>query len=250
MSEYVEALIKKKLTVNRDIEDFSRKYFKELPYMPTVFFTLDLCTGKYAHLSDGFPSDMNNCRQLLKDIGVGYFILMKHQAEAEIYNSIYKKRFQFMTTIPLNDQTKYCYTDNYRAATDNNTYRHILQHTIIPKSDEYGMPLILSGVCIDISSYKTDNIITETVSYCDKNDNNIIVYQDRYYPDDPTLELTLREKEIINLVLKGYNNSVIAQKLNISFHTVKTHRRNIREKTCTNNVAQLMQFSKDKRFIF
>jgi DNA-binding CsgD family transcriptional regulator len=42
--------------------------------------------------------------------------------------------------------------------------------------------------------------------------------------------LSSREKEIVGLVVKGLSNKQIAQKLNLSIHTVITHRRNISTK--------------------
>lgn len=42
--------------------------------------------------------------------------------------------------------------------------------------------------------------------------------------------LSSREKEIVGLVVKGLSNKQIAEKLNLSIHTVITHRRNISTK--------------------
>lgn len=42
--------------------------------------------------------------------------------------------------------------------------------------------------------------------------------------------LSIREKEIISFVVKGFTNQEIADKLFISVHTVNTHRRNIAKK--------------------
>ena len=42
--------------------------------------------------------------------------------------------------------------------------------------------------------------------------------------------LSHREKEIVSLVVKGYTNQEIADKLYLSIHTVITHRRNIAKK--------------------
>ena len=42
--------------------------------------------------------------------------------------------------------------------------------------------------------------------------------------------LSSREKEIVGLVVKGLSNKQIAQKLNLSIHTVITHRRNVSTK--------------------
>lgn len=57
------------------------------------------------------------------------------------------------------------------------------------------------------------------------------------------LNLTFREVEIIRLLRKGLSNSRIAQQLNISVFTVKTHRKNIHFKLGISNVAELIEFA-------
>ena len=56
----------------------------------------------------------------------------------------------------------------------------------------------------------------------------------------PLAELTAREKEILNLVLQGKSNKVIAKELCISENTVKTHIRNILGKYEVQNRTQLI----------
>lgn len=56
---------------------------------------------------------------------------------------------------------------------------------------------------------------------------------------------TVREKEIILLILKGISNKRIAGKLNISHHTVATHRKNILSKANCSGVAELELFCKN-----
>ncbi|APG61029.1 response regulator transcription factor [Christiangramia salexigens] len=54
------------------------------------------------------------------------------------------------------------------------------------------------------------------------------------------LNLTDREREIIKLLSKGKSTSGIADTLNISVHTVKTHRKNILQKSGCANTAELI----------
>lgn len=49
-------------------------------------------------------------------------------------------------------------------------------------------------------------------------------------PDDLWPELSAREKELVQLVLRGYPSSTIAKRLGIAVGTVKNHRRRIYEK--------------------
>ncbi|MFR9565649.1 MAG: LuxR C-terminal-related transcriptional regulator [Rikenellaceae bacterium] len=53
------------------------------------------------------------------------------------------------------------------------------------------------------------------------------------------VELTLREKEVVSLVAKGASNKDIADVMNISTHTVTTHRRNIASKLKIHNPSGL-----------
>jgi DNA-binding NarL/FixJ family response regulator len=55
--------------------------------------------------------------------------------------------------------------------------------------------------------------------------------------------LTRREVKIIKLIVDGYTNKEIATLLNISFHTVRNHRRNIMQKTQQKNITRLIKFT-------
>ena len=52
-------------------------------------------------------------------------------------------------------------------------------------------------------------------------------------------DLTSREFEVLRLVVKGYSNKQIADKLFISIHTVVTHRKNITSKLGIKSIAGL-----------
>jgi DNA-binding NarL/FixJ family response regulator len=63
--------------------------------------------------------------------------------------------------------------------------------------------------------------------------------------DDPASALSLRETEIIQLISAGMANKEIAEKLFLSIHTVKTHRKNIIKKLgfTFKNAADLVQYT-------
>ena len=54
--------------------------------------------------------------------------------------------------------------------------------------------------------------------------------------------LTEREKEILELIMKGFTNNEIAKELFISLETVRTHRKHILTKTGTKNTASLVKY--------
>jgi DNA-binding NarL/FixJ family response regulator len=57
------------------------------------------------------------------------------------------------------------------------------------------------------------------------------------------LNLTPREIEILRLIADGLGNKQIAEKLNLSFYTVKNHVHNILEKLCLSNRSELVHFA-------
>ena len=57
-----------------------------------------------------------------------------------------------------------------------------------------------------------------------------------------TQKLSVREIEIIGLVMQGYTNHEIAGKLFISYETVKSHRKHILLKTGAKNTAALINY--------
>jgi len=60
---------------------------------------------------------------------------------------------------------------------------------------------------------------------------------------DARIELTAREMEVLELIVREHSNQEIADKLSISVRTVDAHRRNLLEKTGVRNTAGLVKFS-------
>ena len=56
-------------------------------------------------------------------------------------------------------------------------------------------------------------------------------------------QLTPRECQILRSIAHGNTNKLIAEELNIAFHTVKTHRKNICRKLETGKLIDLVKFT-------
>ena len=57
-----------------------------------------------------------------------------------------------------------------------------------------------------------------------------------------TSKLTIREIEILGMIMQGMTNNEIAEKLFISYETVKSHRKHILLKTAAKNTAALINY--------
>lgn len=74
------------------------------------------------------------------------------------------------------------------------------------------------------------------------NDINKLLIRNLDQPEEGKL-LTDREREIVKLIAKEYNNKEIAEELFISERTVETHRKNIFRKTGTSSLVGLIKFA-------
>ena len=65
------------------------------------------------------------------------------------------------------------------------------------------------------------------------------------HPNELTIKnhkLTLREIEVLGLIMLGYTNLQIAEKLFVSYETIRSHRKHILEKTGAKNTAVLINY--------
>ena len=60
---------------------------------------------------------------------------------------------------------------------------------------------------------------------------------------EPGQRLSLREREIVQLIAEGHSNKAIADTLSISVRTAETHRANILRKLNLNSVADLVRYA-------
>ena len=61
--------------------------------------------------------------------------------------------------------------------------------------------------------------------------------------------LSEREIEVLAVMVKGFSNKEIAEELNISIHTVISHRKNIVEKTGIKSLSGLTIYAISKKYI-
>jgi DNA-binding CsgD family transcriptional regulator len=62
-------------------------------------------------------------------------------------------------------------------------------------------------------------------------------------PDDPLVNLTEREREVLRLISEGLTDKLIAERLFISTNTVRSHLERIREKTGLRRRSEMTRFA-------
>jgi DNA-binding NarL/FixJ family response regulator len=70
-----------------------------------------------------------------------------------------------------------------------------------------------------------------------------VIDEDHRNGDDPLAQLSLREREVFDLVVRGFSTKAVAQELCISAKTVETHRAHINEKLAAHCSADLVRYA-------
>ncbi|UTW60974.1 response regulator transcription factor [bacterium SCSIO 12741] len=126
---------------------------------------------------------------------------------------------------------------------------HLLAISDRPKK-EYILSVIENGVQSFLtkgcSADEIEQAILSTLDgekfFCNKVLNEIVDRSPASESCDPT-SLTKRELEIIQLICDGLKTVQIAEQLNLSVHTVNTHRKNIMNKLQFKTPAELIRYA-------
>ncbi|NNM15686.1 MAG: PAS domain-containing protein [Bacteroidia bacterium] len=108
----------------------------------------------------------------------------------------------------------------------------------IMKKHENGDPMLLIGFAMDIfSQIHSDNKLRELLHENLQLRNKLVINS-----------LTNRQKEIMILIAKGNTSKQIGERLNISSHTVETHRKNILKRLNFHNSAAMVKFTMENLY--
>ncbi|OJX54824.1 MAG: helix-turn-helix transcriptional regulator [Flavobacterium sp. 38-13] len=138
----------------------------------------------------------------------------------------------------LNIKSGYC----FRMKTADGTYRLFHHQAIHTAKDENGKLVQSANIHTDISHLSSQNNHIVTLSGIGGRSD---FYQIQLSADPcftyPSPNLTRREIEILKFLGQGYTCKEIASHLFLSYHTVRSHHKNILKKTECNNTAGLIK---------
>ncbi|MCX7986055.1 MAG: LuxR C-terminal-related transcriptional regulator [Bacteroidales bacterium] len=150
-------------------------------------------------------------------------------------HALYKSIVDFFENISLRARTKYLFSYNIRIKHKNNHYVHLVLHNRCIKYDPTGRPRLIMVTCFDMTHYNLNN--EQVLNICKITANSIKrIYTSTFFSEFEKGILTRKEVEIWNYIQKGLTGKEIAEKLNISVHTVNTHRKKIYKKLRSNGL--------------
>lgn len=170
-----------------------------------------------------------------------FFLNYMHPDDTAPYQLALQKCKSFFDQLPPQEHKYYTTSIDYRFRKKNGDYIRLLQQIMFMAYDNSGNLLFRMEKCTDISHWQKSQEVVLSISGTGHH-KNMVYYPARFLPKQQNTCFTPMETRILKLLAHGLNSRQIAERLNISFNTVNTHRRNMRKKTGVRSTTSLLHY--------
>ena len=179
---------------------------------------------------------------------MGYDFYFKYvpKEDLELLVKVNTVGFDFYETIPLEDRKQYTIAYDFHLQTPEG--KRILIHQKLTPLFLTEEGKIWKAICIiSLSSQQQAG----NIKVYKQGDDTILEYNlnDNYWANIPKVQLTEREKEVLQFSIRGYTMNEIASQMFISLDTVKFHRRKIFEKLNVASMTEAISYSTMNKLI-
>ncbi len=228
----------KEITID---QKFKKLYESESLFPRGNSFTLvtNTLTLKYHYISPYIETCTGLERGRLEDEGVPYFVEHVHPDDIEPWVRSMHDLMDFcLNKTKLAERKHIFFQYNYRLHIEGH-YKNIIENVVPVALDKKGKPIVgLGRFQILNTTAKLPN--TASARSLNKRNQLVTVFYKNYSSQNIYDELTLRERDIVRLLIQRESSKTIAAKLYLSTHTVDTHRRNILRKLGLSATAELV----------
>jgi DNA-binding CsgD family transcriptional regulator len=201
---------------------------------------IDISGRQFACIHEECSGHTDCAKTELVDVATSYHGLQFHPEDKTVLcQELFPDILGFMKNVPADELEDYRFSFNHRYLRKDGSSSQFLQEGTLSVSEDLGIPVLSLKVFTETGDIKTDESMVLTISRYDPELGYKKVFSKSYQHRCKSV-LSQRELEIIRLCLEGLSSKMVADKLNISIHTVKNHKRNSMEKTCTRNIAELI----------
>ena len=227
-------------TLQKHIERF-QLLDKLLPPSSTFFMITNIKKEKYEFISNNLEYATGLSKTELMQKGIPFFLSLIHPDEIDSWLLIIKELMEFyQVNYKAEDLKKLEFQYNYRLKVgDANKYVNVLENKINLIADDQGRPIVKLSHFTVFGKGKLKPL-KAVARYLNNQNEFETVYRKIYRSSFLEGKISNRERDIVQLLAKGLTNNQIADKLSISRHTVRTHRKNMLAKCNVNNTTELV----------
>ena len=219
----------KKLNLNKDIGNYFDDIATELQLMEEMqigVYVIDYTTGKYLYLSKYLKQLLGFSKNDSLEFGIDSFANFVHPDDNTSLFQILTKAAKTLKSLDEQEKSTASFKINYRLKTNKGGYSWVMQMNKIIVNSELLFPIDL-GFIVPVPD---NSNFSEVIGYLKSDQNSWVLKYKKKINHDLIKELSEREIEVLNLASKGHKTKEIAEMLEISFQTIKIHKRNILKK--------------------
>lgn len=176
------------------------------------------------------------------------FLEVIHPDDLNNYLSFESTITEFWQKLDPQKVFKYKTQYDFRIRCKNGEVKRLLQQVAVIQSDDEGAVLRTFVIFTDITNLKRSNKMMLSIIGLEGEPSYVNIKSIQSFVS-PEVKLTKRETEILRLIADDFQSAEIAEKLNISIHTVSTHRKNIFKKTNASSIVQLVKMGLEKGWL-
>jgi DNA-binding CsgD family transcriptional regulator len=227
------------------------EHFEPIRQIPSHFapttFLVDYSTKHYLHVSESCSDVMGYTANYLMETGLEHYLSNWHPDDFFVINKIvFPSNLAFLKTIPLEEYAEFIFSYNYRLKNPKGEFVTLLQRFSYVAGTDSGQLAGMIGVAFDITHYKNDTTIVQTIEKCVPTKDGILnelVYK-KVHPalNYQNKSLSKKENEILKLIAEGFASKQIAGKMKLSVNTINNHRRNMLQKTGCKSSSEMINY--------
>jgi len=185
--------------------------------------------------------DQANCfRNELSSENLDYHALQFHPDDRKLWcEQAFPDILKFTGSLSVLDPRDFRFSFNHRYIRPDGSVSQFLHEGNLSVNGNKKHPELSLKVFTEIGDIKTDETIVLSIFRHSPDWGYQKVFH-KVYPNAQKSLLSARELEIIRFCSEGFSCKMIADKLKLSIHTVKNHKRKCMEKTFTHNITELI----------
>lgn len=223
--------------------------FRQLGNMPfglmPAFYIIDYGQHDYVMMSEGIRQASGYWPQDFMEGGLGLLLDIYQKEDFKVYNEkIFTANKQFLSSVPPAERSSYIFTYTFRIRNASGSAIQIYQRgSYLTAAD--GTPLYSMGMVMNVTGMLDVRKMFHSIEKIAGNGLAMphIIQQNIFYPYEEDTLLTMRELDILSHMADGLGIKQIADRLRIAENTVANHRKNMLEKTNTQNMAELVAYA-------
>lgn len=185
--------------------------------------------------------DYSNCfRNELPNENPDYHALRFHPEDRRLWCEVaFPDILRFTKSLSVLDYQDYRFSFNHRYIRPDGGVSQFLHEGTLTVRGRKKLPDLSLQVFTELGDIKTDDTIVLSI-FRHSVDWGYQKVFNKVYTNIHNSLLTARELEIIRLCHEGFSSKMIADRLKLSIHTVKNHKRKSMERTFTHNINELI----------